>query len=403
LDFGIAKAPLNLFRAAEGRAVTRYFTELGTVMGSPPYMAPEQDGAAHTVDGRADVFALGVMLLVAVCRLDSDALETGTETLTLPGDFGAVLARRPGLPRSWIALLRSMVARSPQARPSMRAVAIRLQRLAQPHAEFGAAVEAWVLRGKAPSARRLAELLSWAESKRHLTEDELLFLRRAPVRRLQTVRTAVASGVVLSVLALGSAGLASSLWWPGHWRPDATQPLAPSLDDDQRPVGEPSAPGRSQARTSRVDQPPLATGAVQAAAAPARAEPVGPQRPSAELQQLARTAAARQRALRALEDKLATRDAEITETEQELSVAQAQLASSSEELLAAQRTAAEQSRRALLCEQELRTRAQQLAESTERLRLCTRSLRQPVEAVEESSLGELSQLPLVPDGETEGG
>ena len=62
-------------------------TELGTVMGSPPYMAPEQYGRAHAVTGKADVFALGVMLTIAAVGLDHDALEMNRACWTLPDDF----------------------------------------------------------------------------------------------------------------------------------------------------------------------------------------------------------------------------------------------------------------------------------------------------------------------------
>src|SRR5512143_1173216 len=49
MDFGIAQIP------------TGSRTQLGTVLGSPKYMAPEQV-AGKPADGRADIFALGVVL-----------------------------------------------------------------------------------------------------------------------------------------------------------------------------------------------------------------------------------------------------------------------------------------------------------------------------------------------------
>ena len=54
LDFGIAK----LSSQADGKART----ETGAMIGTPAYMAPEQCLGAPTVDGKADVYALGVML-----------------------------------------------------------------------------------------------------------------------------------------------------------------------------------------------------------------------------------------------------------------------------------------------------------------------------------------------------
>ena len=55
LDFGIAKLKVN------GEA-TKGLTRPGVIMGTPEYMAPEQVFSADAVDGRADVFSMGVMI-----------------------------------------------------------------------------------------------------------------------------------------------------------------------------------------------------------------------------------------------------------------------------------------------------------------------------------------------------
>lgn len=56
LDFGIAKVPL-----AEAKSGGKALTQVGAVFGTPEYMAPEQ-ALAQAVDGRTDLYALGVML-----------------------------------------------------------------------------------------------------------------------------------------------------------------------------------------------------------------------------------------------------------------------------------------------------------------------------------------------------
>ncbi len=53
LDFGIAKV--------SGEGATGQLTRLGAVFGTPQYMAPEQ-AAGKTVDGRADLYSLGLVL-----------------------------------------------------------------------------------------------------------------------------------------------------------------------------------------------------------------------------------------------------------------------------------------------------------------------------------------------------
>lgn len=59
LDFGIAKVATSIAADPES---PDFETQVGTTMGTPKYMAPEQYGGAAQVDGKADVFALGVML-----------------------------------------------------------------------------------------------------------------------------------------------------------------------------------------------------------------------------------------------------------------------------------------------------------------------------------------------------
>ena len=60
LDFGIAKVPLGDVAVA-GAKKGNPITKAGMVFGTPEYMAPEQ-ALGQTVDGRADLYALGVIL-----------------------------------------------------------------------------------------------------------------------------------------------------------------------------------------------------------------------------------------------------------------------------------------------------------------------------------------------------
>jgi eukaryotic-like serine/threonine-protein kinase len=68
LDFGIAKSPRLVpdtedAHPSDTRAPS---TEAGAVLGSPPYMSPEQIEAAAEVDARSDLWALGVILFELV-------------------------------------------------------------------------------------------------------------------------------------------------------------------------------------------------------------------------------------------------------------------------------------------------------------------------------------------------
>jgi len=109
LDFGIAKVPL-----ADGVG-QQPLTQIGTIFGTPEYMSPEQ-AQGHSVDQRADLYALGVMLF-----------EMLTGKLPFDADDVVVLITRhvtqppPPLPNSVPtgiqSLVRSLLEKEPEDRP----------------------------------------------------------------------------------------------------------------------------------------------------------------------------------------------------------------------------------------------------------------------------------------------
>jgi len=82
-DFGIAKAS----SAAD-------LTEVGMMMGTAKYLAPEQV-AGEAVDGRADVYALGILLYEAICGVVPFQGDNDTATAVMR------LQRDPVLPRHY--------------------------------------------------------------------------------------------------------------------------------------------------------------------------------------------------------------------------------------------------------------------------------------------------------------
>jgi serine/threonine protein kinase len=113
-DFGIA-----LLRDAAR------VTGTGTVIGTAAYLAPEQV-LGQVVTGKADVYALGLMLLEALTgkqAFPGSAVEAAT----------ARLARAPEidqhLPTAWRTLLHVMTAQHPEDRPSAAEAAARLRAL----------------------------------------------------------------------------------------------------------------------------------------------------------------------------------------------------------------------------------------------------------------------------------
>jgi len=79
LDFGLAK--MTEARPAQGsRAETRFVSEAGALLGTVEYMSPEQ-ALGHRVDGRTDIFSLGVVFYqMATGRLPF-AGSTPSETI----------------------------------------------------------------------------------------------------------------------------------------------------------------------------------------------------------------------------------------------------------------------------------------------------------------------------------
>ncbi|MFB6262191.1 MAG: serine/threonine-protein kinase [Bradymonadaceae bacterium] len=67
LDFGVAKIALGGESSSGGPEVrSRELTDKGTAMGTPTYMSPEQ-AAGGELDGRSDLYALGVVMFEMAC------------------------------------------------------------------------------------------------------------------------------------------------------------------------------------------------------------------------------------------------------------------------------------------------------------------------------------------------
>lgn len=105
LDFGIARAE----KAAAGRA---------PVKGKLPYVSPEQ-ARAQPVDGRSDVFALGVVLheLLTLRPLFRGANDIDTIRRVVDGPIPPPSKHRPNLPKEVDTLILSLLERDPARRP----------------------------------------------------------------------------------------------------------------------------------------------------------------------------------------------------------------------------------------------------------------------------------------------
>jgi putative intracellular protease/amidase len=116
LDFGLAR----LCEGAPGTGPRRVrkLTTVGTVIGTPDYIAPEQVGDSHTADIRSDVYSLGCTLYFLLAGQPPFPSGTAVEKAlshveSAPRPLSEL---RPGLPPALLEVLERMMAKAPDQR-----------------------------------------------------------------------------------------------------------------------------------------------------------------------------------------------------------------------------------------------------------------------------------------------
>jgi serine/threonine-protein kinase len=112
LDFGISK----MFDTGHNFTLTR----TGTVVGSPAYMSPEQAAGKEDIDGRADVWSLGVVMYEALTGTLPHQAANYNQLMVriLTQDCDSVATRKPDLPPSVAAIVDACLKRERDARTS---------------------------------------------------------------------------------------------------------------------------------------------------------------------------------------------------------------------------------------------------------------------------------------------
>jgi len=113
MDFGISRTISNASAAAAAPGLTR----VGEVVGSPEFMSPEQ-ASADVVDGRSDLYALGLVAWFALTGELAISGETTQKVLVkqLTQAVPPIAERRPDLPASLAAVIDRCVQKDPADR-----------------------------------------------------------------------------------------------------------------------------------------------------------------------------------------------------------------------------------------------------------------------------------------------
>src|SRR5207247_6054364 len=94
------------------------FTQLGHIVGTVDYMAPEQAENARTADIRADIYSLGCSLFYLLTGQPPFPGDTGVEKLSarLAGKPKSIRSLRPEVDERLAHVLGKMLARDPAKR-----------------------------------------------------------------------------------------------------------------------------------------------------------------------------------------------------------------------------------------------------------------------------------------------
>jgi serine/threonine-protein kinase len=275
VDFGIAKLVSGATLPAS-KQVSIVQTIDGRVLGTPRYMAPERIRGSSEVDGRADLFSIGVVLYETLTGVSPFSASSASASLA------AVLERHvdpdPRIePRLWLEIQRAIAKNAYERHATAQELATELRAAV---GESEGALDASLRRNTPHLAWQSDELLFEGPAREKTIEGQSVVV--VPRKRVSSAAWLVAGalmGAAIGAVALGLRGLTQ----PAP-RSASPEPVAAS-SGASRPVpaagvGMPAASGAEAAESASAAtaatagaSPPTGTNVTTGAAAPKPSAP----------------------------------------------------------------------------------------------------------------------------------
>jgi serine/threonine-protein kinase len=232
LDFGIAKA-------TDATGAQRAATRTGALLGTLPYMSPEQASGARTVDWRSDVWAMGVIAFECVCgRMPFTSDATGELVLEICAHPLPVPSQIAGVPPGFDAWWTRAANRDPSRRfQSAKELAEALAAVLTPAVAAPSSVAAVSAPSSLPAPSAAAPERATTFGRSTVTTDV------GAAGALRRTRPLVLGGAAVAIVAAGAA-----VAW-GVGRPGAGAAASVATDGDSSPPAVVAAP------TSQVGTP----------------------------------------------------------------------------------------------------------------------------------------------------
>jgi serine/threonine-protein kinase len=259
LDFGIAKVTFDELGAPAGAMTTT-----GAILGSPVYMSPEQILGKKSIDHRADLWSLGVVLYEALSgKTPHEAATVGGLIVAIGGQAPRPIQEHaPWVPAGVAAVVHKALARDPAARFSSAREMFEAIRALLPQ---GHALDASMFPLSEPVPRVEGPPIG-AQTNAGITRAGVTTASAAPGWRPRAARLAGLGGVVLVAVAVAVLA-ASRLRTHAPARPDV---LATSVAAS---VAEPTVPATKTAAAVPAPEP-TATQTAATSEAPSPSAPL---------------------------------------------------------------------------------------------------------------------------------